>query len=58
MRIYLANDFMSFLVLEISLKAFFNLSWNFLSISGRTEIVSLGIGLVSFNILVSLNTFG
>ncbi len=58
MRIYLANDFMTFLVLEISLKAFFNLSWNFLSISGRTEIVSLGIGLVSFNILVSLNTFG
>ena len=58
MRVYLANDFMTFLVLEISLKAFFNLSWNFLSISGRTEIVSLGIGLVSFNILVSLNTFG
>ena len=57
MRIYLANDFMSFLVLEISLKAF-QFILEFLSISGRTEIVSLGIGLVSFNILVSLNTFG
>ena len=57
MRIYLANDFMTFLVLEISLKLF-QFILEFLSISGRTEIVSLGIGLVSFNILVSLNTFG
>ena len=58
MRIYLANDFMSFFSFRNFFKSFFNLSWNFLSISGRTEIVSLGIGLVSFNILVSLNTFG
>ena len=49
---------MTFLVLEISFKSFFQFILEFLSISGRTEIVSLGIGLVSFNILVSLNTFG
>ena len=46
------------LVFEISLNAFFNLSWNFLSISGLTEIVSFGMASVSFKILVSLNTSG
>ena len=58
MRVYFTDDFMTFFCFCNIFKCFLSLSWNALSISGRTEIVSFGIGSVNLIILVSLNTFG